>query len=83
MDKKCTHPIPLETILGAEEAVFHPELEARRTLEGARIVIAVATHALTHRPHGDRKRGGVNKDAVSCSYCRGYLPGRETASVRL
>lgn len=38
-----TYPIPLETILRTEEAVFYALLQAGGTLEGAGIVVAVRT----------------------------------------
>ncbi len=44
-----TYPIPLETVLRTEEAVFYALLKAGGTLEGAGIVIAVRPAALALR----------------------------------
>jgi len=41
-----TYPIPLETLLRTEEAIFYAQLEAGRTLERAGIVVAVGAAAL-------------------------------------
>jgi hypothetical protein len=44
-----TYPIPLETVLRTEEAVFYALLQAGGTLEGAGIIIAVRPATLALR----------------------------------
>lgn len=39
--QKETHPVLLETILGAEKAVFHAQLQAGGTLQGFRFIVTV------------------------------------------
>lgn len=61
---EVTHPVLLEAVLRAEEAILDAGLEARRALQGAGVVGAVGAQALAlgggFFAHGDgRLMGGV------------------------
>ena len=82
---KCTHPIPLEAVLRAEIAVLHPQLEACRTLQAARVVVAVVAHALADShglgTHIDRKEERVGGRIWTEQGCSRRWSGREAVEV--
>lgn len=45
--KKETHPVLLETILGAEKTVFHTQLQACGTLQGSCIIVTIDSKTLS------------------------------------
>lgn len=49
--KHWTYPVPLEAVLGAEEAVLDAQLQACWTLQAASVVVAVRAEAF---PFGGR-----------------------------
>lgn len=45
--QKKTHPVLLETILGAEKAVFHAHFQAGGALQGFRLIVTVDSPTLS------------------------------------